>query len=66
MKKPNYAEMKEMLAQRESESISQRELHEILLFGTTGWDSWGNDDILLVCLENIKYQKRRLNDSNNL
>jgi hypothetical protein len=46
MKKPNYAEMKEMLAQRESESISQRELHEILLFGTTGWDSWDNDDIL--------------------
>jgi|TARA_Y100000034_G_scaffold126897_1_gene178857 hypothetical protein len=46
MKKPNYAEMKEMLAQRESESISQRELHEILLFGTMGWDSWDNDDIL--------------------
>ena len=46
MKKPNYAEMKEMLAQREAESISQRELHEILLFGTMGWDSWDNDDIL--------------------
>ena len=46
MKKPNYAEMKDMLAQREAESISQRELHEILLFGTMGWDSWDNDDIL--------------------
>ena len=46
MRKPNYTEMKHMLAQREAESISQRELHEILLFGTTGWDSWENDDIL--------------------
>ena len=46
MKKPNYTEMKHMLAQREAESISQQELYEILLFGTTGWDSWENDDIL--------------------
>ena len=46
MRKPNYTEMKHMLAQREAESISQQELYEILLFGTTGWDSWENDDIL--------------------
>tara|TARA_R100000781_G_scaffold18045_1_gene14126 strand:- start:779 stop:973 length:195 start_codon:yes stop_codon:yes gene_type:complete len=46
MKKPNYAEMKHMLAQREAECISQKDIYEILLFGTTGWDSWENEEIL--------------------
>ena len=48
MKKPNYAEMKDMLARREAESMSQKELHETLLFGTMGWDSWDNEDVLEI------------------
>jgi len=46
MKKPNYAEMKHMLARRDAESMSQKELHEIMLFGTEGWESWEDEDIL--------------------
>ena len=45
MRIPNYTEMKHMLAQRESESISQKDIYEILLFGTKGWNDCDNEQI---------------------
>ena len=43
---PNYTIMKSMLAERESEPISRRELHAVLLFGTGGWDDLSEETIL--------------------
>ena len=46
MKKPNYAEMRQMLARREAENMPVSDIEEILIFGTTGWNDWENEDLL--------------------
>ena len=46
MREPDYAQMKHMLAQREAESASYKELYEIMLRGHTGWESYTDEHVL--------------------
>ena len=46
MKKPNYWIMRDMLALKEAEDMDIQTLHEILLFGTAGWEDNTNEEVL--------------------
>ena len=46
MRKPDYNKMRSALAYQEAETIQEKDIYEILLFGTKGWSDWEDEDIL--------------------
>ena len=38
--------MRSALAYQEAETIQEKDIYEILLFGTKGWSDWEDEDIL--------------------
>tara|TARA_Y100001963_G_scaffold28593_1_gene38933 strand:+ start:236 stop:439 length:204 start_codon:yes stop_codon:yes gene_type:complete len=46
MRKPDYAEMRNMLSFREAEGMTYKDIQEILLFGTKPYYEIDNDDIM--------------------
>ena len=45
MRKPDYAEMRNMLSFREAEDMTHRDIQEILLFGTKPYSELPDDEI---------------------
>ena len=50
-KQPNYAEMRYMLSYRETENLSYKDIQEILLFGTIGYNDLPDEEIMKLFLE---------------
>ena len=50
-KQPNYAEMRYMLSYRETEDLNYKDIQEILLFGTIGYNDLPDEEIMKLFLE---------------
>ena len=50
-KQPNYAEMRHMLSYRETEDLNYKDIQEILLFGTIGYNDLPDEEIMKLFLE---------------
>jgi hypothetical protein len=48
MRKPDYAEMRHMLARDESEHANVSDIYEMVLFGTKGYNDCSKDDIMEI------------------
>ena len=48
---PNYAEMRYMLSYRETEDLNYKDIQEILLFGTIGYNDLPDEEIMKLFLE---------------
>ena len=50
-KQQNYAEMRYMLSYRETEDLNYKDIQEILLFGTIGYNDLPDEEIMKLFLE---------------
>ena len=46
MRKPDYEQMKQMVAQREAENLSASQIEDILYYGLNGYKYESNEDIM--------------------
>ena len=46
MRKPDYNKMRSALACQEAETMQEKDVYEILLFGTKGWKDCDDEQVL--------------------
>jgi len=51
MRKPDYDQMREMLAEYEAETIDRSDLQDVLLFGTVGYRDATEDEVMDLFLQ---------------
>ena len=57
MRKPDYDQMREMLAEYEADTIDRSDLQDVLLFGTVGYRDATEDEVMDLFLEIWKPSK---------
>ena len=57
MRKPDYDQMREMLAEYEAETIDRSDLQDVLLFGTVGYKDATEDEVMDLFLQIWKPSK---------
>ena len=57
MRKPDYDQMREMLAEYEADTIDRSDLQDVLLFGTTGYKDATEDEVMDLFLQIWKPSK---------
>ena len=50
-RKPDYEQMKQMVAQREAENLPISEIEDILYYGLNGYKNDSNEDIMDIFLQ---------------
>ena len=57
MRKPDYDQMREMLAEYEADTIERSDLQDVLLFGTVGYRDATEDEVMDLFLQIWKPSK---------
>ena len=57
MRKPDYDQMREMLAEYEADTIDRSDLQDVLLFGTVGYKDATEDEVMDLFLQIWKPSK---------
>ena len=57
MRKPDYDQMREMLAEYEADTIDRSDLQDVLLFGTVGYRDATEDEVMDLFLQIWKPSK---------